>query len=147
MDNIHGYEMLAVYDNKLAVLSHTLSEDFKSSSVHLWVMEEGSSVSQERWCWTKKYTSNPYRGYFLYPMSIWKNEIFCNAHEIPIRVEQDEDEDVDEAEPNGERKIVMFNFTMNEFRTLDFTQFVRGYGSFVYVESLVPLSNIHIEHV
>ena len=74
-------------------------------------------------------------------MSIWKNEIVCNAHALSITIEQGE------GEPNGGRKIVMFNFTMNEFRTFDLPQFVHPFGSFVYVESLVPHGNIHNEHV
>ncbi|XP_054789768.1 putative F-box protein At3g10430 [Prosopis cineraria] len=131
---------LTVYENKLALLSHTLSGDFKSSLIHLWVMEEGTCVSRERWSWTKTYTSSPYLGCLLVPTTIWRNEIVCNVSTLFEPIDQVEDD----AE-NDERKIVMFNLTTNEFKTFDIRKSVLGYGIFNYTESLVPVGNIHTE--
>lgn len=50
---------LTAYENKLSVLSASLSGDSKSCLVHLGVMEEGGGTDRERWSWTKKYTTNP----------------------------------------------------------------------------------------
>ncbi|KAI9127328.1 hypothetical protein K1719_001887 [Acacia pycnantha] len=68
----------AIYDNKLAILSHTLSENFDSSLVELWVMEDDWD-----WDWNKRFTSRPHPGLRLLPVTIWKNEIICNATELP----------------------------------------------------------------
>ncbi|XP_028785360.1 putative F-box protein At3g10430 [Neltuma alba] len=137
---------LTVYGNKLALLSHTVSEDFKSSLIHLWVMEKGTCASRERWCCTKKYTSSPYLGcrlgYMLVPVTIWRNEVVCNVTEMPS-----DDLIGDEGEPDDERRIVMFNITTNEFRTLDIRKFILGYGIFNYSESLVPVGNMHVEQL
>ncbi|KAI9096841.1 hypothetical protein K1719_025824 [Acacia pycnantha] len=131
---------LTVYGNKLAMLSHRLSEDFKSSFIHFWVME--TCASRERWCWTKKITSSPYLGcmlgYMLVPETIWRNEIVCNVVELPEPIDQIEDED----EPNGEQKIVMFNYITNEFKTIDIRKFDLGYDIFNYA---VPVGNMNME--
>ncbi|XP_054776830.1 putative F-box/kelch-repeat protein At1g12170 [Prosopis cineraria] len=127
---------LTAYENKLAVLSDTLSGDSRSSLIHLWVMEEGTGTNRERWSWTKKYTSNPYPDLFLIPITIWRNEIVCNVRSI--------DQVEDEVE-NDERKIVMFNLTTNEIKTHDIRKSALGYGIFNHAESLVPIGNIHTE--
>ncbi|XP_028755896.1 F-box/LRR-repeat/kelch-repeat protein At2g27520-like [Neltuma alba] len=127
---------LAVYDNKLALLSHTLSEDFKSSLIHLWLMEEGTCASRERWIWTKKYTSCPYLGCLLVPVTIWKDEIVCNVSTLSGPLDNIEDD---------QQKIVFFNLTTNEFKTFHIRKSVMGYGIFNYVESLVSVGNIHTE--
>ncbi|XP_028768321.1 F-box/kelch-repeat protein At3g06240-like [Neltuma alba] len=67
-----------MYDNKLALLSSTFIGIHESSFIDLWVIEESTNESRERWIWTKIYTSRPYpRG--LCPMVIWRNEIFVDS--------------------------------------------------------------------
>ncbi|KAI9096840.1 hypothetical protein K1719_025823 [Acacia pycnantha] len=128
---------LTAYENKLALLSHTLSGDLKSSLIHLWVMEEGTCGSRERWVWTKKYISSPYLGYFLVPVAIWRNEIVCIvASPLSDTIDKIEDD---------ERKPVLLNLTTNEFKASDICKAVLGYGIFNYSESLVPVGNIHTE--
>ncbi|KAI9127459.1 hypothetical protein K1719_002018 [Acacia pycnantha] len=130
---------LTVYENRLAFLSPTLSDDFKSSLIHLWVMEEVTCT--KRWCWTKKYTSGPCQGCLLVPVTIWRNEIVCNVNALPGFVEQFEDED----EPNVEQKMVLLNYTTDEFKMIHIRKFVLGYGIFNYAESLVPVGNMPVE--
>ncbi|KAI9127485.1 hypothetical protein K1719_002044 [Acacia pycnantha] len=123
---------LTAHENKLALLSHTLSGDSKSSLIHLWVMEEGTCASGERWVWTKKYISSPYLGYLLVPVAIWRNEIVCIVEPID-KIEDDE------------RKLVLLNLTTNEFKASDIHKPVIVDGIFNYTESLVPVGNIHTE--
>ncbi|XP_054789787.1 uncharacterized protein LOC129295302 [Prosopis cineraria] len=60
LDRITSFSThLTAYENKLSVLSASLSGDSKSCLVHLGVMEEGGGTDRERWSWTKKYTTNP----------------------------------------------------------------------------------------
>ncbi|KAI9096817.1 hypothetical protein K1719_025800 [Acacia pycnantha] len=128
---------LTAHENKLALLSHTLSGDLKSSMIHLWVMEEGTCGSRERLIWTKKYISSPYLGYFLLPVAIWRNEIVCIvASPLSDTIDKIEDD---------ERKPVLLNLTTNEFKSSDICKAVLGYGIFNYSESLVPVGNIHTE--
>ncbi|KAK4259385.1 hypothetical protein QN277_005723 [Acacia crassicarpa] len=120
---------LTAHENKLALLCHNLSGDFKSSLIHLWVMEEGTCGSRERWVWTKKYTSGPYLGYLLVPVAIWRNEIVCvvaSSLSEPIDKIQDD-----------EQKPVLLNITTNEFKVSDIRKSVLGHGIFNYSESLV----------
>ncbi|KAI9096830.1 hypothetical protein K1719_025813 [Acacia pycnantha] len=129
---------LTAHENKLALLSHTLSGDFKSSLIHLWVMEEGTCASGERWVWTKKYISSPYLGYLLVPVAIWRDEVVCivasSLSEPPIdNIEHDK------------RKPVLLNLTTNEFKAFDIRKSVLDDGIFNYSESLVPVGNIHTE--
>ncbi|KAI9127175.1 hypothetical protein K1719_001734 [Acacia pycnantha] len=128
---------LTAYENKLALLSHTLSGGFKSSLIHLWVLEEGTCASRARWVWTKKYISSPYLGYLLVPIAIWRNEIVCIVASLLS-------DPIDEIE-DDERKPVLLNLTTNEFKASDICKAVLGYGIFNYSESLVPVGNIHTE--
>ncbi|XP_028755890.1 F-box/kelch-repeat protein At3g06240-like [Neltuma alba] len=132
---------LAIYENKLAMLSHTLSGDLESSLVELWVMEEDTGASRERWNWTIRYTSKPYLGLWLLPVTIWKNEIICDITVLP------EDITKTKAEvENAEQKIVMSNLTTNEFKMYAIRRAGGlGYGFFNYAESLVAVNNIQIE--
>ncbi|XP_028781199.1 putative F-box protein At3g21120 [Neltuma alba] len=50
----------AVYEYKLAILYPTAIENSETSSIDLWVMEEGTGPSGEKWTWTKKYTTSPF---------------------------------------------------------------------------------------
>ncbi|XP_028799967.1 F-box/kelch-repeat protein At3g23880-like [Neltuma alba] len=63
-------EKLTVYENKLAVLCDIWDDDDERSDlIDLWVMEEGTCASGERWSWTKIYTSSP-SPYILNPMTV-----------------------------------------------------------------------------
>ncbi|KAI9090134.1 hypothetical protein K1719_028830 [Acacia pycnantha] len=128
---------LTAHENKLALLSHTLSGDFKSSLIHLWVMEEGTCTSRERCVWTKKYISSPYLGYLLVPVVIWRNEIVCivaSSFSDPIdKIEDDE------------RKPVLLNLTTNKFKATNIPKSALAHGIFNYSESLVPVGSIHTE--
>ncbi|KAI9127373.1 hypothetical protein K1719_001932 [Acacia pycnantha] len=128
---------LTAHDNKLALLSHTLSGDLKSSMIHLWVMEEGTCGSRERLVWTKKYISSPYLGYMLVPVAILRDEVVCIvASSLSDPIDKIEDD---------EGKPVLLNLTTNEFKASDIRKSVLGYGIFNYSESLVPVGNIHTE--
>ncbi|KAI9096851.1 hypothetical protein K1719_025834 [Acacia pycnantha] len=120
---------LAIYENKLAMLSHTLGENFDSSLVELWVMEDD-------WHWNKRFTSRPHPGLRLLPVTIWKNEIICNTTELPGETKVE----------NAKQQTVMSsNLTTNEFRMFGIRKPGLVYGIFNYAESLVPVGNIHIE--
>ncbi|KAK4259386.1 hypothetical protein QN277_005724 [Acacia crassicarpa] len=128
---------LTAHENKLALLCHTLSGDFKSSLIHLWVMEEGTCASRERWVWTKKYISSPYLGYLLVPVAIWRNQIVCivaTSLSEPIDIIEDD-----------EREFLLVNLTTYEFKVSDIRKSVLGHGIFNYSERLVPVGNIHTE--
>ncbi|KAK4259389.1 hypothetical protein QN277_005727 [Acacia crassicarpa] len=73
---LHLWTTLTVYEEKLAIVSCMTKSEL--SVVDLWVMEEGVHASGEIWSWTKRYTSNPYPCW-LYPQTIWRNEIVCTA--------------------------------------------------------------------
>ncbi|KAI9127211.1 hypothetical protein K1719_001770 [Acacia pycnantha] len=123
---------LTVHENKLALLSDSAIGDHESSLINLWVMEENTGVSMERWSWTKKYSiSHPYS---LLPGTIWRNEIVC--HFVAPR-------HISAAAPptvkNGERNIVMVNPTTNESKRVSIHKYGFGYDVLNYVESLVPV--------
>ncbi|XP_054778158.1 F-box/kelch-repeat protein At3g23880-like [Prosopis cineraria] len=126
---------LSVHENKLAMLSHTPVGNSESSVIDLWVMEEGTGVSGERWNWTKKYSSRPYP-FLLNPGSIWRNEIVCIFLWIGTERERN----------RSKGKVVLFNITANKIKMLATPKYGDGDGLFFnYVESLVPVGNDHIE--
>ncbi|KAI9112448.1 hypothetical protein K1719_016645 [Acacia pycnantha] len=120
---------LSVYENKLALLSHTTYGNYEYTLIDLLVMEERKdSISEERWSWTKKYSGkHPY--YHLFPSIVWRNMIFCKY--------------VDKEKDEG---IALVNLTTDELKGL-----ARGYivdfETFSYVESLVTVDKIHIEEL
>ncbi|XP_054778139.1 F-box protein At3g07870-like [Prosopis cineraria] len=77
MDMNYGeIKRLTVYDNNLAMLC---SKWIRENEDELWVMEEATGTSGERWSWTHTYSS-PFRGLVrLDPVAIWRNEIVCEA--------------------------------------------------------------------
>ena len=128
---------LAVYDNKLALLSHTKVGDFlaQSSLIDLWVMEEksaGSSVG--RWSWTKMHTIVSSLDACLYPFCVWRNDIVC---EVPT-----------ELEVVGRLVILLslLNPEADEMKQVTIPrQHHRISAIFNYVKSLVSVGNICTE--
>ncbi|XP_028791772.1 F-box/kelch-repeat protein At3g23880-like [Neltuma alba] len=119
-------ERLTVYENKLAMLSKIWDADDESSDwIDLWVMEEGNCASGEGWSWSKIYTSSPCP-YMLYPMTVWRNQIVCEA--FP------EEDDV-----KGRHVLYLLNPTTNDAKRFDIPKcgYVRNMWN--YVESLVSL--------
>ncbi|KAI9110461.1 hypothetical protein K1719_018327 [Acacia pycnantha] len=102
---------LATYENKLAMLSSNKIVNMESSSVDLWVMDKCIDGSKETCIWTKIYTSNPYPC-FLFPQTIWINEIVCKVKEMgtSIRGRKVVLENDDEA------RLVFCNLHTNEFK-------------------------------
>ncbi|KAI9072936.1 hypothetical protein K1719_045100 [Acacia pycnantha] len=120
---------LSVYENKLALLSHTISGNYEYTLIDMWVMEEGKdSISGKRWSWTKKYSGkHPY--HHLYPIIVWRNMIVCTY--------------VDKERDEG---IALVNLTTNELKGLA-REYIVDFDIFSYVESLVPVDKIHIEEL
>ncbi|KAI9084693.1 hypothetical protein K1719_033337 [Acacia pycnantha] len=122
---------LASFKNKLALFFPSDIENSESYVIDLWVLEECTDPTRERWSWAKIYTSrpNPYR-FIICPKIIWRNEIVC-------LVSEGEEEDY-------EGKVVFCNVTTDEFNLFDIPQRSYSFEILDYVESLVLLDNIHI---
>ncbi|KAI9126673.1 hypothetical protein K1719_002269 [Acacia pycnantha] len=118
---------LSVYENKLALLSHTTIGNYEDSLIDLWVMEEGKdSTSEERWSWTKKYSIK--HPYWLLPWFVRRNMIVCMYHAAS------EHEVVDDG-----LNIVLVNLTTNELKKFASHKYGIAFYGFSYVESLVPV--------
>ncbi|KAI9073857.1 hypothetical protein K1719_044171 [Acacia pycnantha] len=113
---------LSVHDGRLAMLSIPMTQNFESQFIDLWVLEEAIGSLSGRWSWTKKFANGPF-SYYIDPLTIWRNEIFCNVER------QGED---------ASTTIALFNPTTNEFK-MDFIDTCSLSGAFNYVESLVPV--------
>ncbi|KAI9127401.1 hypothetical protein K1719_001960 [Acacia pycnantha] len=92
----NSFSKLSVYDDQLAVLSHTRIGDFPNylySSIDVWVLEESIGASTERRSWTKKCTCSPCPC-LLDLGVIWRNEIACVAFGMPrLNLDPKVDED------------------------------------------------------
>ncbi|KAI9096858.1 hypothetical protein K1719_025841 [Acacia pycnantha] len=122
-----------VYDHSLAILYPTTIENSETSSIDLWVMEEGTGAFGEKWRWTKKYTSNPFPcpyPWILCPQTIWRNKIICRIDVKPEAYGKVKDDGT---------KIVMFNLNSNEIKGYAIGISGSGHNMFNYAESLVPL--------
>ncbi|KAK4259890.1 hypothetical protein QN277_006178 [Acacia crassicarpa] len=115
------------FEQRLAILFPTKIENPESCLIELWMLEECTCRSGERWSWVKKYVFSPA---YLHPITIWRNEIVGICHRLP-----------GEEGPEIVERIVLSNITSTELKVL----FDRVYVAFNYVESLVPVRNIHIE--
>ncbi|XP_028785363.1 putative F-box protein At3g17480 [Neltuma alba] len=125
---------LTVYENKLAILSH-YTIDFESSLIDLWVMEEETGTSDERWDWTKKYSiSHPC---WLVPRTIWRNNLVCYLDIVAFR----------RISANDGKNVVLVNLTTNEFKIVVIHKCGIGYPVLNYVESLVPVENDYTEEL
>ncbi|KAI9125688.1 hypothetical protein K1719_003106 [Acacia pycnantha] len=119
-----------VYDNKLALLSYYDMRTIESRFIDLWVIEENTCASGGKRTWTKKYSGSPdLYPYFLIPENIWRNEIVCRVN----------------LSSDHMRNLYLLNPTTHEFRKLVIDHFDYGVYTFNYVESLVPVSNLHTE--
>ncbi|KAI9110413.1 hypothetical protein K1719_018573 [Acacia pycnantha] len=128
---------LSVYENKLALLSHTTPGNFEYTLIDLWVMEESKdNKSEERWSWTKKYSVK--HPYYLLPSLVWRNMIVCKDAEILT------ERNVSKWIVDG---IFLVNPTTNELKRFAFRTKVVDFGILNYVESLVPVDKIHIEQL
>ncbi|XP_028755851.1 F-box/kelch-repeat protein At3g06240-like [Neltuma alba] len=140
----NSFSKLGVYDDKLAVLSHSRIGDFPNylcSFIDLWVLEEGIGSSTKRWSWTKKCTCGPLPSALNLGV-IWRNEIACVAFGKPRLVSETRDE-IENDEPKI--GLYLFSITTNEFKMIAIPGCGSGRDVFNYVESLVPLGNNHIE--
>ncbi|XP_054778155.1 F-box/kelch-repeat protein At3g06240-like [Prosopis cineraria] len=124
---------LTEHDNKLAIVCLTANR--RIFQVELWVMEEVTSASGKKSNWTKKYRSKSYP-YFLMPVTMWGNEIICSV-DVTERDEWEDDK--------PKAVICLFNVCTNESKFLTIHRGSRFRNIFNYVESLVPVGNIHIE--
>ncbi|KAI9096853.1 hypothetical protein K1719_025836 [Acacia pycnantha] len=113
--------MLTVYEEKLAIVSCMTNSEL--SVIDLWVMEEGVHASGEIWSWTKRYTSNPYPCW-LYPRTIWRNEIVCIG------------------DFENKRTAVVFNPTTKRIKKHVISKCGCDPDTFNYAESLVPVGGM-----
>ncbi|KAK4259380.1 hypothetical protein QN277_005719 [Acacia crassicarpa] len=116
---------LIVYKDKLAIF-HSRSD----GSLWVWVMEEDIGSSRERWNWTKKFFGGHYPRMFNCVGTIWRNEIVIVGNTETRGKE------------GSETHLCLVNLTTNEFKMIDGPQYCPA--EFLnYVESLVPIFNIH----
>ncbi|KAI9084716.1 hypothetical protein K1719_033360 [Acacia pycnantha] len=131
MTSAHGcYNTLAIFKNKLALFFPSDIENSESYVIDLWVLEECTDPTSERWSWAKIYTSrpNPYR-FIICPEIIWRNEIVCLVEALPEYQNEGEEE-------NYEGKVVFCNVTTDEFNLFDIPQCSYSFEILDYVESL-----------
>ncbi|CAH9067353.1 unnamed protein product [Cuscuta europaea] len=119
---------LTVYENRLAVFHYSTAFDTGNTSIDLWVIEEGIGGF-----WSKILTCGPYP-HFAIPLTIWRNQIVCDV--FP-RYSVEGNYEIDAT------GSFLFDPTSNGVKVL----FSGRYGIlrdvYRYVESLVPISNIH----
>ncbi|XP_054778140.1 putative F-box protein At3g10240 [Prosopis cineraria] len=131
-------QKLTVYENNLAMLCNIRpeeSEDYEYDCIDLWVMEEATSKTGERWSWANKYTSSPFRGLIrLEPMAIWRNEIVCEAR-LKFNNKNDETK-VD---------LCLLNVTTSELEWFDINKYSTFYRMLNHVESLVSIGNVLVQ--
>ncbi|KAI9112391.1 hypothetical protein K1719_016588 [Acacia pycnantha] len=113
---------LSVYENKLALLSHTTTKNYEYTLIDLWVMGE-------RWSWTKKYSIK--HPYYLLPRAVWRNMIVCKYDET-LRGRN-------AAPVHDVLNIVLVNLTTDELERFVFQRVHADFDAFNYVESLVPV--------
>ncbi|KAI9084682.1 hypothetical protein K1719_033326 [Acacia pycnantha] len=131
---------LASFENKLALFFPSITENSESWAIALWVLEECTDPSRERWSWAKIYTSKPdpyCYNFFISPKIIWRNEIVCSVEAFPKYQIEGEEEDL-------EGKVVLCNLTTDEFNCFDIPICSSSPVILDYVESLVLLDNIHV---
>ncbi|KAK4259889.1 hypothetical protein QN277_006177 [Acacia crassicarpa] len=115
------------FEHRLTIIFPTMTENPVSCFIELWMLEEGTYGSGERWSWAKTFVLSPVD---LHPTTIWRNEIVGVCGLLPG----------EEEGPEIVERIVLFNINGTVLRVI----FERGYSTFNYVESLVPVRNIHI---
>ncbi|XP_028755881.1 putative F-box protein At3g10430 [Neltuma alba] len=122
-------ETLAVYENKLAILSRAVIGNYESFVIDLWVMEEGTVESGERWDWSKVCSINTFSD--MVPCCIWLDEIVCEVGHQP---------------KHDRTALCLLN--LNTLKVENFATFEYACSISVasnHVESLVPIGNIHLQ--
>lgn len=130
-----------VCENKLAMLWDSMIEEFISFSASLWVMEESSGESGERWSWIEKYTCSSYVS-LITPVTVWGNEVvsivdLMNGTFIDIEYEV--------WNSSGNTILSLFNINTDEFKGFEIHCQDPHQYIFNYAESLVPPGNFYIE--
>ncbi|KAI9127201.1 hypothetical protein K1719_001760 [Acacia pycnantha] len=128
---------LSVYENKLAMLCRTVSENYKSYRTDLWVMEEGALSSGVRWSWSKKYSISTSSS--IYPRAIWLDEIVYLSIGLPTY-------DGPESETNHRTIDLLYTLNISTHEWVHFNCRQDCYPFsiiFNYAESLMPIANIH----
>ena len=127
------FTRLAIRENKVAILYHAYNENPTCCSIDMWVMEDGICETEERCIWTKKFSvSHPFLSIGL---AIWRNKMIylsCYTHAT-------------QGEELEENNIYMIDLTTSEVNTYDNFIFHMPNPFLNYVESIVPVSNNHIE--
>ncbi|CAL0309167.1 unnamed protein product [Lupinus luteus] len=118
--------VLAVHNNKLAMFHCFINGGIESCSIELWVLED------ERW--VKQYSVGP-SARMLYPICIWRDEIVFRE-ELYMRIGE---------YSAVETVLSLFNPYSDELKTLPAQKDRYYYVSFNYVESIVPVANVHHE--
>ncbi|KAI9127114.1 hypothetical protein K1719_001673 [Acacia pycnantha] len=115
---------LTVYKDKLAIFH-------SGRDGSLWVTEEDIGSSRERWNWTTKFIDGHYPWMLNCVGTIWRNEIVM----------------VGSTETRGKEgqrtRLCLVNLTTNEFKMIDIVLQYWPTLFLNYVESLVPIFNIH----
>ncbi|XP_054778164.1 F-box/kelch-repeat protein At3g06240-like [Prosopis cineraria] len=122
---------LAVYENKLALLSYTVVGNSGFCLIDLWVMDDGRD-------WNKKYSISTFSSVFD-PSCIWRNEIVCNVDEMHGFIS--------EFEPHGVTSVLsLLNLGTNKLREIATRRCGNKFSViFNHAESIVPIGNIRIE--
>ncbi|KAI9110644.1 hypothetical protein K1719_018510 [Acacia pycnantha] len=116
-----NYSRFTIYESKLAMLSESWLGNLKATQIELWVMEKCMDTFEERWIWTKIYTSNSYP-YILDPVTIWRNEIVCF---------------VDTMHGGLEKQLGLCNLHTNVFKTFSIGDCANDCPIWNYAESLI----------
>ncbi|XP_054776930.1 putative F-box protein At3g23960 [Prosopis cineraria] len=131
---------LAVYENKLAILSHSRVGNSQYSLLDLGVMEDGGiGSSGERWSSSKKYIRSSY-SFKLLPGTLWWDQIVCIVFGLP-----GVSSEIEMANDGAKVGLYLFNVTTNEVKRLPIPRPGLHVDVFNYVESLMPVGNIHIQ--
>ncbi|CAH9094757.1 unnamed protein product [Cuscuta epithymum] len=119
--------ILTVYENRLAAFQTSLTINPRNCLIELWVIEEGIGSS-----WSKILSCGPYP-HIVAPLTIWRNQIVYDV--FPEYSVEGYDDDA--------AGSFMFDPTSNEVKVLCSGRHGTLGAVFPYVESLVPISNIH----
>ncbi|KAI9112691.1 hypothetical protein K1719_016357 [Acacia pycnantha] len=140
---------ITVYEDKVAVLylSPILDNriDYIYYSIDLWVPEEDIVSCTDRCSWTMKYDSSWTNIYSSNSsLTIWRNEFVsaCDSF-IKIGLTNEGGEDIENHEENV--GLYFLNIITNERMMFAIPEYSRYTRVFDYVESLVPVGNIHYQ--
>ncbi|KAL9321382.1 hypothetical protein ACSQ67_013221 [Phaseolus vulgaris] len=132
----HPYSnnVLAVYNDELAMFRNYIVGNFESCSFDLWVLKDFNGDYDNDRCdgggesWVKMYRVGPFSR-IMYPLSIWKDEIVCR-----------EELCAQENDFRGVQTVLsLFNPVSMELKKLPAHRDELCYVPFTYAESLVPV--------